>query len=245
MAKLSVCIQNLGKYNEGELLFKWLDLPATDEEIASAMDEIQVSHDDVTYTDEFGQPYEEMMIADYECDIEGITVGEWDSLEDLNELAEKIEGLDDWDLKVFESANEVFGDIDIDDFDPNDYMLLSGVDNEYDLGEYYINEFGGVEELSQSTIENYFDYEALGRDLDFDSYETEDDEGNTVWVTAGEYFCGDEDASDYEIGETFVDEVGLDGVGNADGYFDFERYGRDISFEADGGFSSNGWIERI
>ena len=33
MAYLRVALTNLGKYNEGELIFKWLDLPATEEEI--------------------------------------------------------------------------------------------------------------------------------------------------------------------------------------------------------------------
>ena len=47
----SVCIQNLGKYNEGELVFKWLDLPATHEEIEQAMTDIGINEE-----------YEEYMI---------------------------------------------------------------------------------------------------------------------------------------------------------------------------------------
>lgn len=73
----------------------------------------------------------------------------------------------------------------------------------------------------------------LGRDLSFDDYETdeEDEDGNTVYVNAGQYFCGDENASDYDIGEEFVSQVGFDGVSNIENYFDYEAYGRDLGYE--------------
>lgn len=37
---LKVFLTNLGKYNEGELVGKWLELPATDEEIEEVKERI-------------------------------------------------------------------------------------------------------------------------------------------------------------------------------------------------------------
>ena len=36
---------------------------------------------------------------------------------------------------------------------------------EFDLGYYYIDSFGGISEMSRSTLERYFNYDALGNDL--------------------------------------------------------------------------------
>lgn len=47
MNNFSICIQNLGLYNEGVLAFEWLELPASDEEIAAALDKIKVCHEDL------------------------------------------------------------------------------------------------------------------------------------------------------------------------------------------------------
>ena len=51
----------------------------------------------------------------------------------------------------------------------------------------------------------------------------------------------------YDLGYYFIHEVGcsdLDKMGNLANYFDYEAFGRDINLEADGGFTSYGWIER-
>ena len=65
---LKVFITNLGKYNEGELVGKWVELPVYDDELAEILDEIQICHDDVKYYNSVGAPYEEIFITDYECD---------------------------------------------------------------------------------------------------------------------------------------------------------------------------------
>ena len=87
-------------------------------------------------------------------------------------------------------------------------------------------------------IERYFDYEALGRELAFDSYGDEE-------VSAGEYFCGDEDASDTEIGESYVAEIGIEGVSHPEYYFDFEEYGRMYAANTTSDFTSGGFVEAL
>ena len=104
---MKVALTNLGKYNEGILDFTWLDLPATDEQIAAAFDAIEVSHDDTHYySDGLGHAtgnglygeYEEFFITDYECEF--MRIDEYANLEDLNETAEQIDALSEWDASV-------------------------------------------------------------------------------------------------------------------------------------------------
>ena len=53
---INVYITNLGKYNEGYLIGKWLKLPATDEEIKNVLKEIGID----------GVLYEEYFFTDWE-----------------------------------------------------------------------------------------------------------------------------------------------------------------------------------
>ena len=55
--EMSIYVTNLRKYNEGNLVGAWLDLPATDEEIQEVMDKIGVKE---------GLVYPEYFITDYE-----------------------------------------------------------------------------------------------------------------------------------------------------------------------------------
>lgn len=261
MAKLSIYITNLGKYNEGELLGEWVELPVSDEELDAVYDRIQICHDDKEYFDEAGNPYEEVFITDYECDVPGIQVGEYDSIENLNELAEKMDSMDEYDLKIFEAAVEAgyVDEGDIDNFDADDYWFLEGVGSDSDLGYEYIDQLygGDLGELGKETIERYFDYEALGRDIriEFNVYDwidvDEDDEEEVARI-CDEYGVDDiEDidaykyfnaSSDYLIGEEWVDQIGSisDAVSDPSNYFDYEAFGRDLSF--DGSFTDNGFI---
>lgn len=70
-----VYVTNLGKYNEGELVGEWLELPASDDEIQEVMDKIGVK---------YGTDYEEYFITGYETNC-GYTVGEYTSIETVNE----------------------------------------------------------------------------------------------------------------------------------------------------------------
>ena len=49
--------------------------------------------------------------------------------------------------------------------DPNNWILLSDVDTDYDLGYYYAIECGCIEFGNNEVFERYFDFERYGRDL--------------------------------------------------------------------------------
>src|SRR5699024_5011295 len=72
---------NLGKYNEGELAFKWMNLPYTDEEFQETLEAIGID----------GVNYEEYFISDYEAPFH---INEYENLEKLNDMADELENVD-------------------------------------------------------------------------------------------------------------------------------------------------------
>ena len=85
--ELKAFVTNLGKYNEGELVGEWGSFPTTPEEIRQVYDRIGIGH-----ADDFGNPYEEIFITDYDSDLYGITeeLGEYSSLEAINYLGARL-----------------------------------------------------------------------------------------------------------------------------------------------------------
>jgi hypothetical protein len=156
---LNIALTNLGKYNEGELVFEWLELPASDEEIQETFKKIGVAE---------GSRYEEYFISDFETDIDGLDVGEYENLEELNELAERIDNLDTEELEIFqalmESVSSNIGNA-LDNVD--NYYLMNDIKDDYDLGKYWIEESGCYE--VPDNLKYYIDYEKFGRDIAMES----------------------------------------------------------------------------
>lgn len=175
---LSAYVTNLGKYNEGELIGKWLSFPTTQKEIDKVLQEIGID----------GVLYEEIFITDYESNISGLTecLGEYESLYALNFLAQKIQ---DMDLSMEElgalldfgaytgNVSEIVSLIDNADC----FLIYAEVENDYDLGSYYIHELGMIQEIKNSVLSNYIDYESYGRDVRLE-------EGG-VYTKNGFYVC--------------------------------------------------------
>lgn len=61
-------ITNLGKYNEGALVGEWVKFPTTAEELQKVFERIGIGS-----KDDFGHPYEEWFITDYDCYVDGLT----------------------------------------------------------------------------------------------------------------------------------------------------------------------------
>lgn len=183
---MSIALTNLGKYNEGILDFVWLNLPASDDEIAAAFDKIEVSHDDTHYYSDgrgrvvsFDDPemcgeYEEFFITDYECDF--YRVNEYENLESLNEMAETIDDLQDYEMDIVKALiNEGYSLEDALD-KKDDCILWSGCNSMTDVAYEYVEECDLLHDVPDS-LKNYFDYEAFGRDLSFDAHWIATDNG--------------------------------------------------------------------
>lgn len=158
-------ITNLGKYNEGELIGKWITFPIDeDEELQEVLKEIGCC-----YYDEDGEyintGYEEFFFTDWECDAV-VSFGEYESIDFINEVAINME---DWDEDTFSAACEVWGMGEVINNDPNDYNLYKDITTDYDLGYYWIEESGCYNTKALGNLSNYIDYEGFGRDVRFES----------------------------------------------------------------------------
>lgn len=150
-SKIKIFLTNLGKYNEGDLVGEWVELP---------VDDFQPILDRIGINDE----YEEWFITDYEAPFE---IGEYDDIDELNEIAEAIENFNATELEVLKTYEENGYDMQtaIEKVRDNDYFYLQA-SNEEDLAYAYIESIGNLDDaVSKEDQERYFDYESFGRDL--------------------------------------------------------------------------------
>lgn len=158
-AIIKVAVTNLAAYNDGCLIYKWLELPATAEEIAAAYKAVQRSERD-----------EEFFISDYESDIYGLEIGEYDSIEKLNDIATAIDELNEYDRLLFDAAVEYHGLYEAMELLNNnaiDGYVYYGCDNMADVAKQVIESTGILDNVPEH-LRCYFDYEAYGRDLDIE-----------------------------------------------------------------------------
>lgn len=158
---INAYVTNLGRYNEGYLVGESLALPATTEEVQALFERIGID----------GKRYEEYFITDYETEVSGLgdCLGEYKNLDALNYLASCLDELTEEEMKKYEIAVEE-GDytssiVDLINLTQNldCYDIVQDIDNDYALGEYYINECGAFLEVPDG-LSNYIAYGAYGRD---------------------------------------------------------------------------------
>lgn len=159
-------VGNLGKYNEGELVGEWISLPYDEDEWEEMLERIgigsQVDPDDPSYG-----VYEEIFCADSESDIPGLKIGEYPDYDELNEIAREWDELDFDQQESVGIRMDMLGE-DIDDAIANadDVRIWHGCVDMRDVAYEFLDETGGIAELSKDDLERYFDYEAYGRDLE-------------------------------------------------------------------------------
>ena len=159
-------ITNLGKYNEGDLVGEWVKFPTTPEEMQKVFERIGIGQ-----KDDFGQPYEEWFITDYDCYVDGLydKLGEYENLDELNYLASKLDEMSQGEYEQFQAAMEI-GDHsgslqEIINLTENldCYDIYPDIHDHDDLGRYYIEELDAMQ--VPEYLRNYIDYEAYGRDI--------------------------------------------------------------------------------
>lgn len=197
-----VFITNLGKYNEGELVGEWVELPTDRETMQEVFKRIEI-----------GPRYEEWFITDYD-DENGIVsgFGEYESLNELNYLAELIDDLEGWNLEILQAVIEHEGHGDVADMinliDNLDcYILYPDVNSDYDLGYYWVEENGcyNVDKLGE--LRDFIDYESFGRYVRMGE--------NSSFVSAGYIIDTDKSRTNWYTGpEDIPDEFKI--VGSVD-----------------------------
>lgn len=167
--KVKVFLTNLGKYNEGQLIGKWVEMPIYEDELEEVLEDIGINEE-----------YEEFFITDYEAPFK---INKFDSIESINE---EIEAYEDALEKVYdECALEALLDegYSLDEITRYDYCIHYNVNDMSDIAYNYVNECYNVNELP---LGNYIDYEALGRDMGYERtyifYTDEDGNDNAIEI---------------------------------------------------------------
>ena len=238
--ELKAYITNLGKYNEGELIGEWVTFPIEQEKLDEVFKRIGIGEEDI-----FGQVYEEFFVTDYDGNIPKDMwrdLGEYTSIEDLQvagRLLEKINEagadgreifaalMDEAGMDYLDAASAVIND---------ECVYLAGVANDYDLGDYVVNNYG----LSTENASMYFDYQSFGRDCRLDFY------GDGECDDIKDYLGLSQWATDEEIGIAQVDSIGsVEDLGKEtiERYVDLEMLGRDVRIEGSYAFGENGAVD--
>ena len=152
---------NLGKYNEGQLVYERVAFPTDTETVQVALKKIGID----------GIRYEEIFISDYDGPMPQLHkhLGEYESINELNHLACLLSELSQDELAVFEAvmdSGEYTGSVkDLINLSQNldSYSFYSDVHTEEDLGRMYLQELEAVP-VPEHLID-YIDYEAYGRDV--------------------------------------------------------------------------------
>jgi len=159
---LKIWVGNLGKYNEGDLVGGWIELPQTKENLDKFLKEVVGLNEE----------YEEYLINDYETDLP-YKVSEYDSISELNLLAkiaqdvvdmEKVRAYIDaeGDLSKIELMNVMKQENDI-----AFYHYTSNVENATTDAKYgytLADNWGLLKTLEDNNMSCYFDFDKYGRD---------------------------------------------------------------------------------
>lgn len=178
---LNIYLTNLGLYNSGILCGEWVELPITEEELVAVFDRIKICHDDIEYTDECGNPYEEYFITDYETDIHGLKVNEYSNLEELNELTETLEDLDEYEREVVEALISEGYELEEALEKKDDCIVYCDCHDMTDVAMEYVEETGLLHDVPDH-LRNYFDFEAYGRDMGYEGTFIFTSNGNCVQI---------------------------------------------------------------
>ena len=155
--KIAVFLNTWGNYNEnGADGGFWVELPCNLDEVLEQLAEST------------GEELDEMevFINDYDSEIDGLEISEYTNIEELNEIAEQLDSLDEWDREKLLAIVEVDYSNIIDALEYLDnYEYFDGVTLE-DYAYELVEECYNLPEIAQ----RYFDYAAFARDLSFDGY---------------------------------------------------------------------------
>ena len=153
---LKIFISNLKEYNNGKIIGEWVSLPC--EDIEEVLEKISNSGKD------------ELFISDYETDINGLKVAEYEDSLQLNEIAEEIEEMREDELIIFQAYLEQYtNDLQqaLDAVRQGNYRIYYNCDNMEDVAYQVVNDCGLLDGVPEE-VKIYFDYEAYGRDIDIE-----------------------------------------------------------------------------
>ena len=156
---LNIFVNTWGNYNvNGADGGEWITLPMDAGDLQKELEKIAAA---------MGDRDPEFAVHDYEwtCEWEGREISEYDNIEELNEYAQKLDELSEWEQKVYAAAVEYWGAEYVNPDDLDDYILYTDITDNYDLGYYWAVDSGCYNTDELGTLGRYIDYEAFGRDI--------------------------------------------------------------------------------
>ena len=172
---MKIYLENLGKYNDGERLGEWLQLPYTEDELEELLIRIKVAtRTDGKFT--FGcidgnRVYEEYAIHDYETEQEfNLYISEYEQLSRLNDIAQSLEGFSNDETQVINaffklySGNVENAELGIRVVEDKQYIFYHDCLTEKDLGYTYMLITNQLDDIG-SEVKKYIDFEKVAKDL--------------------------------------------------------------------------------
>ena len=155
-ATINIYVANLAEYTKGKLVGSWVSLPIEENDWKDFLKTI-------------GNP-EEIAIHDFDNNIglDGLKIGEYESIDKLNDLAERLENIVAYNgINAVNALYEALGDINdaLDYFESEDYIFYENMTME-EVAQECIEECYEI----PSNLENYIDYKAFARDMRYDGY---------------------------------------------------------------------------
>lgn len=209
---MNIYVANLAEYNNGKLVGEWIELPQSKNDLHAILNEIL--GDD-----------EELAIHDYECDY--MQIGEYDNIFKLNEIAETMEGLEEYEQKALKAFLENGDDFikALEKVNDGDFRIYSNCDSMCHVAMEIENECG----FSQDQYDMYLDIDALARDIEIEYYSEDEEDYPENFV---------------EYTQELIDE-GCISQETKKRYFDYEALGRDLDIEGTYIFVGDDCIELI
>ena len=135
---MAVYIANLGKYNEGYLVGAWFTFPIDEEDVKEKIG--------------LNEQYEEYAIHD--TDNFPIAIGEYVSIEELNEMYEMIEELPDYIVECLDEFISHYGTLEEVVEHKDDIYYYPDCETVTDVAYYYIDELQALGDIPPS-LQNY------------------------------------------------------------------------------------------
>ena len=149
-----IFLTNLGKYNESNLVGEWVDLPVNDN-FESVFKKIGID-----------KQHEEWFISDYETNILGLEIGEYENIFDLNDKIAQLDELDEDQVLGVSAYLEYGSDLDEAIEHCDDISVYYDCNDMTDVAYQAVDMLGGVMEMPKETLEQHFDYELYGSTMD-------------------------------------------------------------------------------
>lgn len=172
---MRVFITDLEAYNNGHLVGSWIELPMDRDLLAESIENELQRGKQICESE---HNHEEYFITDFECDY--MDIEEYSPISKYNDIAKDMEALEEKEKTAVKLMlkNNIVNNI-CSAIENIDNLICTGETKMEDIAYNYVNECGLLETMPEN-LQSYFDYQALGRDMEIEGSYYEDNE-SVLW----------------------------------------------------------------